>query len=358
MGVEYKVIEEYGTIAVIGGIELRFNLVSWNGNEAKYDIRGWNKNTPLKGMVFTKDQIKNLGKIISGIDIKVEEKTEETVVTEEKTSEETVEKPKKKRGRPKKVVIETTEKETEITDKKEEQKEDVKSNPEIVNSLCQLPATDGNYISALNKATPSELETALAVMRMNKDGNKMRIVVCESRLKRLAKNQTQTTTKKETKVTKIADAKPKKKEFVLPDESKKCKIIKLAPSEKHYTLEDAKAKVAKEKEVFKEYDSGYVLDKLLELCEENQEFLDNFMREDKTYAKCFEYFYNMAKNGYSIKYGNIGYLDNNLAVGLAIDYYNADDEKMEKERKEKEEKEKAEREKKAKESKKTRKKEA
>lgn len=52
-----------------GGVEWQkeVNLVSWNGNPAKIDIRDWNEahDKVSKGIVFTEDEAKELLKILT-----------------------------------------------------------------------------------------------------------------------------------------------------------------------------------------------------------------------------------------------------------------------------------------------------
>lgn len=46
------------------GWKLEFNIVSWNGNEPKYDIRPWNEDHSKcgKGLALTEDNLKALVK--------------------------------------------------------------------------------------------------------------------------------------------------------------------------------------------------------------------------------------------------------------------------------------------------------
>ncbi len=47
------------------------NLVSWNDNEPKYDIRDWNPehNRMGKGITLTDDEIRNLKKLLENLDL-------------------------------------------------------------------------------------------------------------------------------------------------------------------------------------------------------------------------------------------------------------------------------------------------
>jgi hypothetical protein len=93
------------------------------------------------------------------------------------------------------------------------------------------------------------------------------------------------------------------------------------------TYEDCVAKLDKEAEMFTDSDSQYVIDGLKELCKVDQDFRNNLMREEKTYGGFIEYMGKAAQNGYCIKYGNVGWIDRDTGLGLAIDYYNHDEAK-------------------------------
>lgn len=68
--ITYKVIEDYGSLGKRGNYDLRLRLVSWNGNEPKYDIRPW-KDDPErgeimgKGMTLSGEELEMLGKILN-----------------------------------------------------------------------------------------------------------------------------------------------------------------------------------------------------------------------------------------------------------------------------------------------------
>ena len=68
--ITYKVIEDYGSLGKRGSYDLRLRLISWNGNEPKYDIRPW-KDDPErgeimgKGMTLSGEELENLGKILN-----------------------------------------------------------------------------------------------------------------------------------------------------------------------------------------------------------------------------------------------------------------------------------------------------
>lgn len=97
--------------------------------------------------------------------------------------------------------------------------------------------------------------------------------------------------------------------------------VRMDLSESH-TIEECIEKINKEKAIFKDSDSTFVLDGILEMCKVNPNFRNNFMREEKTFTGAFQYFMDLARKGYAHKFNNVAYMDNNLALGFAMDYYN------------------------------------
>ena len=60
----------------------------------------------------------------------------------------------------------------------------------LVDNLCKLPATDCNFISALEQATKAQIQLAVKIMQMNANGNnKTRIEACERKLKAFEKSE-------------------------------------------------------------------------------------------------------------------------------------------------------------------------
>ena len=194
----------------------------------------------------------------------------------------------------------------------------------IVHTLITVPSGDRNYQTALKEATKEDLEEAIKRMKADKNGrHSTRIKTCEAALNKASIKFTSKATKAEAK------AEEKAKVITFPTEDKKPNIIQLK-TEGDRSYGECVVKAKKEMEMFKDSDSQYVLEALLELCKVNGDFRNNFMREDKTYGGFMEYMFNAAKNGYCVKYGNVGWLDRDLGLGLAIDYYNADCDKMKK----------------------------
>lgn len=94
----------------------------------------------------------------------------------------------------------------------------------------------------------------------------------------------------------------------------------------NFTIEDVSAKLRKELTIYKDGDSKYVVEKLIELCKTNQKLLNNIMQPHKSYDKAFMYFYEKSRNvGYKMPHGNMVYLDNDIAVKLSVEYFNRDD---------------------------------
>ena len=54
---------------------------------------------------------------------------------------------------------------------------------DTVHSLSSLPATDGNFISVLNRATDAEIEQAIDVMENSSGQHKGRITACQRELR-------------------------------------------------------------------------------------------------------------------------------------------------------------------------------
>lgn len=198
---------------------------------------------------------------------------------------------------------------------------------DLVKTLTSLPANDCNYTLALKKATADDLNKAIKQMKESGGRHSTRIKACESALK-----------KQELKSEQQSEKKTDCKIYQFPTPDKKPQIYQLK-TDGNKTYEECEEKLNKEKETFKDADCQYVLDGLLELAKVDQNFRNNIMREDKTYAGFMEYMFKAAKDGYCIKFGDVGWLDRDLALGLAIDYYNADIEKKKKEEEEKRKKE-------------------
>lgn len=70
--IKFELKEEIGVISENAkGWTKEINLISWNDNAAKYDIREWNPDHDrmTKGLTFTKDEIMELRNILNGLDL-------------------------------------------------------------------------------------------------------------------------------------------------------------------------------------------------------------------------------------------------------------------------------------------------
>ena len=70
--INYTVEKEYGTISTKGDWDLKLRLISWNGNDSKYDIRAWKTEedgteTMRKGLTLTGEEAENLYKLLGAI---------------------------------------------------------------------------------------------------------------------------------------------------------------------------------------------------------------------------------------------------------------------------------------------------
>ena len=197
-----------------------------------------------------------------------------------------------------------------------------------VHSLTSLPAGDCNYQTALREASKDEIRQAIEIMNENPAGNKTRISLCEKALNgtgRRGRPKKELSEKLSTSATVSGEVK-EKKDNIIQFPTAKPEIVPLPKSDGSHTYDECEQKLNKEREIFKDQDSAYVIDGLLELCKVNADFRNNVMRDDKSYA--FKYFADKARGGYAVKYEGVAYLDNNLALGLAMDYFNADEEAM------------------------------
>ena len=89
------------------------------------------------------------------------------------------------------------------------------------------------------------------------------------------------------------------------------------------SFEDCKEKLGKEKEIYVDPDSQYVIDGLLELCHVDADFRNNVMREDKNYLGVLNYMMKMGKEGYGYGINGGCFIDRDLGLGMAIDYFNS-----------------------------------
>lgn len=69
--IKYEIKEEIGSISESAkGWSKELNLISWNGKEAKYDLRDWAPEHEKmgKGITLSKDELKKLRDILNNIE--------------------------------------------------------------------------------------------------------------------------------------------------------------------------------------------------------------------------------------------------------------------------------------------------
>ena len=70
--IKYEIEKELGYISESAkGWKKELNLISWNGKEAKYDLRDWAPEHEKmgKGVTLTNDELKALKELLNSIDI-------------------------------------------------------------------------------------------------------------------------------------------------------------------------------------------------------------------------------------------------------------------------------------------------
>lgn len=71
-GIKFEICEEIGVIADSSkGWTKELNLVSWNNNTPKFDIRDWSENHEKmgKGITLTNEELKALKNLLNRIDL-------------------------------------------------------------------------------------------------------------------------------------------------------------------------------------------------------------------------------------------------------------------------------------------------
>lgn len=129
--------------------------------------------------------------------------------------------------------------------------------------------------------------------------------------------------KKEPKKTEVKKTDPPKKsnvvEFKKP--TAKPKLEKVVTSG-NATYEQCVAKMNAELKKYEGANHEYVINGVLELCKADKDTCNNLMRAEKTYEGCLKYMFECASKGYCFRSGNVGTMTDDMALGLAIDYYN------------------------------------
>lgn len=70
--IKFEIKETVGVIAELAkGWKKELNLISWNGKEAKYDLREWapEHEKMSKGVTLTSDELKALKELLNSIEI-------------------------------------------------------------------------------------------------------------------------------------------------------------------------------------------------------------------------------------------------------------------------------------------------
>lgn len=70
--IKYEINEKLGVLSESSkGWTKELNLISWNGREAKYDIRGWAPEYEKmgKGVTLSKEELKELRNILNDINL-------------------------------------------------------------------------------------------------------------------------------------------------------------------------------------------------------------------------------------------------------------------------------------------------
>ena len=117
------------------------------------------------------------------------------------------------------------------------------------------------------------------------------------------------------------EEKPKEKENVIQFPKPKEEIEKLV-TDGHATYAECIEKIDGFKAIYKDSDSQYVLDGILELCKVDKDFRNNVMRDDKDFEGALDYMADMCQKGYGYKKGNYGFMDRDMGLGFTIDYFN------------------------------------
>lgn len=72
---KFEIIEELGVISEGSkGWQTELNLISWNGNAPKYDIRSWSPDHEKmgKGITLTGEELAELKSILDTLEVEVE----------------------------------------------------------------------------------------------------------------------------------------------------------------------------------------------------------------------------------------------------------------------------------------------
>lgn len=78
---DYNVVKHYATLSRSGSVSKEFNLVSYNGNKPKYDLRSWKTEAdgsrkPYKGLTLTDEELNILISVFNSGEIPQDEPEE------------------------------------------------------------------------------------------------------------------------------------------------------------------------------------------------------------------------------------------------------------------------------------------
>ena len=62
--IKFEIVKRIGIISSYSSKSLEFNIVKWNSNEEKYDVRKWEKSSPKKGIVFSYSELMTVYEIL------------------------------------------------------------------------------------------------------------------------------------------------------------------------------------------------------------------------------------------------------------------------------------------------------
>lgn len=70
-GVKYEIVERIAILSEKGKWTKELNKVSWNGRDAKYDLRDWNHEDEKigKGTTLNNEEIGNLKQVLDALEI-------------------------------------------------------------------------------------------------------------------------------------------------------------------------------------------------------------------------------------------------------------------------------------------------
>lgn len=66
--ITHKLNKKIQVIGVNSKYTIELNIISWNQNGPKYDLRRWDNDFPAKGVALTSQEMKNLKQALNEID--------------------------------------------------------------------------------------------------------------------------------------------------------------------------------------------------------------------------------------------------------------------------------------------------